>query len=403
MKRSESELDEYIDNELEAVIDLRHRIHRNPEPGYEEFKTAQAVVDFIREVPGIKITTGIADTGIVATLGSEKSGKCIAFRADMDSLAIQETTGLPYQSAVDGWMHACGHDGHTALQAGVVRVIGRMQDRLKGPVKFIFQPAEEQKGGGKRMVEAGVLENPHVDAIYALHGWPEYQVGEVASRSGAFFASTDSFMIVVKGKGGHAAFPHLTVDPVVIASSIVSAGQAIVARTVNPLDSAVISFCVISGGNAFNIIPDKVTLKGTIRCFDQQLRAGLKERLTRLAQSIASASGGEAEVTIRKGGYPTLICAKEETDFLFETCRAWMDDNQVLEVPPVLAGEDFAYYAQQAPACFWLLGVRDPEQETWPMLHTSNYNFNDKAIPLGLRVQCEVALAFQRRHAAGQC
>ena len=390
-------MEEYISGELEAVIDLRHRIHRNPEPGYEEFKTAQAVVDFIRDVPGIEIATGVAETGIVATLGAGKPGKCIAFRADMDSLAIQETTGVPYQSEVAGWMHACGHDGHTALQAGVIRVLGHIQDSLKGPVKFIFQPAEEQKGGGKRMVESGVLENPQVDAIFALHGWPEYQVGEAASRSGAFFASTDSFTIVVKGKGGHAAFPHHTIDPVVIASSIVTAGQAIVSRTVNPLDSAVISFCTISGGTAFNIIPDEVTLKGTIRCYDQQLRAQLKKRLTRLAEGIAGASGGEAKVVIHEGGYPTLVCAEEETKFLFETCRSWMNSDKVLEVPPVLGGEDFAYYAQRVPACFWLLGVRDPDSETWPMLHTSNYDFNDKALPLGMRVQCELALTFQNR------
>ena len=397
MEISRSKLSNLVDEELNAVIGLRHRIHANPEPGYQEFRTAESVVSFIKDIPGIKIETGIAETGVVAVLGADKPGKCIAFRADMDCLSIEETTGLPYASTAKGWMHACGHDGHTALQAGVVRVLGRMQDELKGPVKFIFQPAEEQKGGGKRMVEAGVLDSPKVDVIFSLHGWPEYQVGQVATRHGAFFASTDSFEITVIGKGGHAAFPHHTVDPVVVASSIVTAAQAIVSRSVNPLDSAVISFCAISGGNTYNVIPDTVTLKGTIRCFDQELRDQLKQRLTRLAEGIADSSGSEAEVKILEGGYPTLMCAKEETNFFLETCRSWMSGDQVLEVPAVMGGEDFAYYAQRVPACFWLLGVRDPGAESWPMLHSSNYDFNDKAMALGIRVQCELALAFQQR------
>lgn len=387
-------LNEMIASEIDGIVRLRHQLHRIPEPGFQEYETAELIFESIKDVQGITIEREIATTGILAVLGAEKQGQCIAFRADMDALPIQETNPLAYQSNRDGWMHACGHDGHAALMVGLIRVLGKCQHVLEGPVKFIFQPAEEGLGGGKKMVDAGVLKNPQVDVIFALHGWPDLKLGEVASCAGAFFASTDSFTIRIVGKGGHAAFPHHTVDPVVIAANLISSAQSIVARYVDPLDGAVISFCEVKGGNAFNIIPDEVTIRGTVRCFDSDLRIRLKEQLKQMAQGISEGYGGSADVCFHEGAYPSLICSDSATAYFFETTRAWMPEGSVLQARPTLGGEDFAYYAQEIPACMWLLGVNDSKTEEVPKLHTSKYNFNDNALSIGIQVQCELALRY---------
>jgi len=386
-----------ITEELQAIIDLRHQLHQIPELAFQEHQTTQLLQSFIRDTPHVRLLTGIAKTGFTATLFPEKTGKCIAFRADMDALPILETTGVVYASQHEGCMHACGHDGHSAILAGLVRVLSRCGEQLNGPVKFIFQPAEEGGCGAKYMVEAGVLEQPRVDAMFGLHGWPTLNLGQVGATEGPCFASTNSFDICIQGRSGHAAFPHHTVDPMPIAAGIISSLQTLVSRSTNPLESAVLSICEVRGGNTYNVIPDEVVLKGTLRCFDQGLRGHLLGKLEKMVVSIAHAFGATASLRLKPDAYPALINDLQQTRFFMETAKQVMGQCAVVTVPPSMGGEDFAFYANEVPSCFWLLGVKDPAADSWPFLHTSNYNFNDQALEIAIRIQAEIALGFQQR------
>jgi amidohydrolase len=253
---------------LPSLVQLRHELHAEPELGFEEVNTSRRVLEKLKSVPGVEIRTGVAKTGIVATLGSEKKGPCVALRAEMDALPIEEATGKPYASKVPGKMHACGHDGHTTCAVGAFLVLSKIQDELKGPVKFVFQPSEESVGGARVMCEEGCLENPKVDAIFGLHGYPiagNLRLGEVALARGPAMAGSRGFTIEVKGKGGHAAAPHLCIDPVYIGAQIVNAVQSMVSRSTNPLESMVVSVTRFVAGTARNIIPETALLEGTLR------------------------------------------------------------------------------------------------------------------------------------------
>lgn len=383
-----------IEEIREEIVELRHEIHRNPELGYEEQGTAERVMAQLSCVDGLDIRTGMAETGIVATLGAEKKGPCVALRADMDALPIEETGDVPYKSAVTGKMHACGHDGHTSCLAGAARVLGQMADELDGPVKFIFQPAEEGGGGGLRMCEEGALEDPKVDAIFGIHGWPQLPQGEVGLQAGALLAASDQFDITIEGVGGHAAFPHLGVDPIIIASQVISAAQSIVSRTTDPLQSAVVTFAQIVAGTTYNIIPQSALMKGTIRTLDEGVRRATHRKLEEIATGVAEGMGARAIVDVRDG-YP--VTYNDETAAAFVE-RVFEGDlgKQLTHVPiaPVMGGEDFAYYAEKVPATFVALGVRPRDRDTYPNLHQSDYDFHDDAVPLGIRYHVEIARGF---------
>lgn len=393
--KREKQLHELIREELDAVVNLRHALHLHPELGFQEYKTSRLLQSFIQDVPGVEIRSGLAGTGFVAILGSSKPGKCIAFRADMDALPIEESTGLPYASKIPSVMHACGHDGHSAILAGLVRVLSNFEDHLKGPVKFIFQPAEEGGAGGEKMVADGALQNPEVDMIFGLHGWPSLNLGEVGAGVGPVFASTNAFDIIVSGKRGHAAFPHLAIDPMPVAATIISAFQTLVSRSTDPLESAVVSICEINGGSAYNVIPEQITLKGTLRCFSQTHREQTLVRMKQMTEQLAAAYGATAEFKLKDVAYPVLHNDAEATRLFREICSSLADSVCLSEVPPSMGGEDFAYYAEKVPACFWLLGVKDPESKDWPFLHTSSYDFNDAALEIAMRIQTEIALNYQ--------
>lgn len=383
-----------IDRYLPEIIEFRHDLHRNPELGYEETRTSGKVAQRLEQQGGFDVQTGIAKTGIVATLGSDKPGRAIALRADMDCLPIEETSGKQWTSETSGLMHACGHDGHTSCLLGTALVLSDLTDSLQGPVKFFFQPAEEGGAGGKKMVEEGALKNPDVDMMFGLHGWPSLSLGEITSCKGNMMANADEFEITIHGRGGHAARPQKCIDPILVASQVVLALQTVASRSTAPEDSVVITVAQIQGGSAFNIIPDKVHLNGTIRTVSSETQKHVFDRIHSIATSTAEAMGARAEVNLIKG-YPVLSNAPEAFDYLQETFRNMEDPvTQVESVFPQLVGEDFAFFAQQSRSCFFGLGLKPPDAERYPQLHQSDFDFNDEALPIGMRCFSELVLRF---------
>jgi amidohydrolase len=379
---------------LPKLIALRHDLHACPELAYEERHTAGRVLSELSSLPGFDIQKDIAVTGIVATLCREKSGPCVALRADMDALPIEELTGKPYASKNPRKMHACGHDGHTTCLVGAAHLLSEMQDKLAGPVKFIFQPAEEGGAGGEKMCGAGVLKNPDVKAIFALHGYPDKKVGEIGFRPGPILAGGTRFFITVKGRGGHAASPHRTVDPIVIGSHIVVALQSIVSRASDPLQSLVVTVGEFHAGSAPNIIPETVEMTGTIRAFDPQLLQRAAEMVQEISENIAEAHGAEVVVDLRPG-YPPLLNDARCARFLQSVGAAILGEPKVdSAIPPSMGSEDFAYYLGEVPGAFWRLGICPQDKEHMPGLHEPTFDFNDDAIATGVRMHCEIALRF---------
>lgn len=384
-----------IEKAVPETVALRHELHQHPELAYHESETARRVLDRINHLPGLKIQTGLAGgTGIVATLNSGKPGKCVALRAELDALPVNEETGKPYASKTPGKMHACGHDGHTSCVVGAAMVLSQIAADLPGCVKFIWQPAEESGGGGQKMVADGVLESPKVDGIFALHGWPSLPVGTIGVRPGPVLAATNPWTMTIHGKGAHAAYPHKGIDPIVIASHIVLAWQTIVSRGTSPTDSCVVTVGKFNAGTAENIIPPSATLGGTIRTLTPETRARAVAEVRRIAERTADAFGARAEIEIRDG-YPAMINNDAAAAFVDTVAREVLGDAHVENAePPSLGGEDFAYYAQRVPAAFWRLGVRDPKQSEMPGLHHPHYDFNDAALPIGVKLHCEIARRF---------
>jgi len=317
-----------IDAILPAITALRHEIHAHPELGFEEVETARRVVSHLQRLPNLKIQTGVAKTGVVAVLNAGKPGPCVGLRADMDCLPIVEESDISYKSTCPGKMHACGHDGHTATLVGAAMVLSRLADELPGQVKFIFQPAEEGGGGGEVMCNEGVLENPKVDAIFALHGWPLLDLGVVGVRGGPSLAATNPFEITVHGVGSHAAWPHGGVDPIVAGAHIVTALQTVVARNSDPLDSVVVTVGKFHAGTAVNIIPPTAELAGTIRTLRPETRVKTVERVRQIAEHTAAALGARAEVRIREG-YPALVNDEAAAALVAEVATAAVPGNRI--------------------------------------------------------------------------
>jgi amidohydrolase len=389
---------EEITGILEEVRDLRHDLHRHPELGFEEHRTAKRVLEFIGDAGGAEVRSGIADTGIVITFGKDLPGPCVALRADMDALAMEEASGKPWTSTIPGRMHACGHDGHTAMLAGAARLIARRVDELEGPVKLIFQPAEEGGGGGSRMVEAGVLEDPTVHAIYGLHtNLPDSRLkaGPILYTNGPAMAGTGSIDIEVHGAGGHAAMPHRCVDPIFVGASIVSELQRIVARGVDPVASAVISITQFKAGTTQNIIPPQATLRGTFRALDKALLEYLGGEITRVAQSVAAAHGARADVRCELG-YPIVVNDTRAGDVFRKILEETGDASRLREVPPNLGGEDFAYFAEKVPGFFYLLPACPADREENPTCHDPAFDFNDDLLADGIHLHLQTALRFAR-------
>jgi amidohydrolase len=391
-------IESLIQQQAGPIIELRHRLHRIPELGYEEINTAAAIRDELDRI-GIKYVTGVegAPTASIAWIG-DATKPCVALRADMDALPIVEQTGLPYSSSHPGRMHACGHDGHTSILLGVASILKSIVDELPVCVKFLWQPAEEGGGGGEILCKAGVLDGrigPKVSAIFGLHGWPGLPVGCVSTRPGPLLAATDTFTATFIGKGCHAAFPHVGRDPVITACEAVLNVQQFVTRELDPTEPCVVTIPVFNAGTASNVIPDRATITGTCRTLSESARAQAQQSIRRRFAAIAAASACEVEINW-DDGYPPTVNDPRMADFVAEAARkALGSDHYLSAARPAMGGEDFAYYLQKIPGCFFLIGVKPPGQSDYPSLHSDRFDFNDAAIPTGMRMFVELVRTFQ--------
>ncbi|MCH8828460.1 MAG: amidohydrolase [Planctomycetes bacterium] len=373
------------------IVERRRQLHRHPELMYEEVRTSQLVRDTLDEL-GVSYRYPLAKTGVLATIGAG-DGPCVALRADMDALPIHEETDVPFRSEVDGKMHACGHDCHTAMLLGAARLLKKHEAELTGPVKLLFQPAEEGGAGGLRMCEEGVLDNPQVQRIFGIHVWSQLPTGTVGSRAGVFLAAAGSLKIVIRGCGGHAAAPHLSVDPVVTSAKLIVELQTLVSRETDPLDSAVISITTIHAGNAYNVIPETVELQGTIRAVSLETHSHLQARVRDVAEHIAAANRCEADVSFPGNVYPPQVNDAASWDLAKEVAGDILGENQVREIPPIMGGEDFAYYSEKIPGCFVGLGIRNESQDAVFSEHHPRFKVDEDALPIGSALH--VAYAFR--------
>ena len=365
------------------TIAMRRHIHAHPELSYQEYETAAYVAAQLRN-PGLDPTEGVAETGVTALIeGRNPESKTIALRADMDALPITEANEVPYKSTVEGVMHACGHDVHTASLLGTARILTELREDFEGAVKLIFQPGEERNpGGASLMIKAGVLENPRPASILGQHVMPYIPTGKIGFRSGMYMASADEVYLTVKGKGGHAALPEKVVDPILIASHIVVALQQIISRNASPKTPSVLSFGAINGGSATNIIPDEVRLEGTFRALDEDWRFEAHERIAKMARSIAEGMGGSCEVEISIG-YPFLTNDPETTERVRGAAAAYVGEENLVELDLWLGAEDFAFYSHEVPACFYRLGTGNEAKGTTHSVHTPVFNIDEDALEIG--------------------
>lgn len=366
------------------LIEIRRTIHMHPELGYEEVETSKLVSSWLHRF-GLEVKTGVARTGVVGLLRGKESGKTVAIRADMDALPMEELNQVPYASKIKGKMHACGHDAHVAILLGVARFFASHRDRLKGNIKWIFQPAEEGGGGGKMMVEEGVLENPKVDAIFGAHVYPQIPMGVVGVCEQEALAAADRFTIKVMGQGGHAASPHLTKDPILATGHLITQLHSIVSRNVNPLESAVITIGKVSGGTAFNIIPDEVELLGTLRTLNSETREALKMRIERMTQGIARSFGMDHRFEF-EFGYPVLVNDPEMTRLVASACTRGIGQDRVKPLKPSMGAEDFAYYLEKVPGSYFRLGTGNEAKGIVHPYHSSHFDIDEEVLPFGVEM-----------------
>ena len=363
----------------EEMIQLRQSIHAHPELGYQEFMTSDLVAERLAEW-GYEVQRGLAGTGLVGTLKAGDGTRSIGLRADMDALPVNEQTGLSYASVHPGKMHACGHDGHTAMLLAAAKQLAKTR-AFNGTLNLIFQPAEEGLAGARRMLDDGVLTQFPCDAVFAMHNMPGFPAGKLGFRAGPFMASADQVTVRVIGYGGHGAMPHKTVDPIVVCAAIVFALQTIVSRNVAPLDMAVITIGAIHAGEASNVIPDEANMNISVRALRPEVRDALEQRIRDVVQAQAAVYGARAEVTY-EASYPVLVNDAAMTDFASGVARDWVgDDGMIADLQPLTGSEDFAWFLQKCPGCYLIIGNGDGEGSC--MVHNPGYDFNDDILMTG--------------------
>jgi amidohydrolase len=385
-----------IEEILPGVVADRRDFHEHPELANQEVRTAGIVAERLRALGVEDVRTGIASTGVTGLIRGTKpgAGRTVLLRADMDALPIHEENDVPYCSQTPGVMHACGHDAHTAMLLGVARLLSERRDEFPGTVKLLFQPAEESPpGGAKPMIEAGVLEDPKVDAAFGIHIAQEHPVGEIRLRSGPAMAAADRFHLVIRGKGGHGAMPHISVDPIVIGAQIVTALQTLVARAVDPTEEAVVTVGTFKAGEAFNVIPDTAELGGTVRTFNPTNRDMLEERIGSLARGIATAMGGDAAFTYVRG-YPATINDPEMAELVREEAAKVVGEENVKEAPLMMGAEDFSYFLEAVPGTFWFVGSKNPERGLVWGHHHPRFDLDEAALAIGMESMVNVALRY---------
>ena len=372
---------DYMKRHAAQFTALRQDLHQHPEPGFEEFRTSELVAQYLTDW-GYEVERGLGGTGVVARLRRGSGARSIGIRADMDALPIEEKTGLAYSSVRPGIMHACGHDGHTAMLLGAARYLAEQGD-FSGTLNLIFQPAEEGMGGALRMMEQGLFEKYPCDAVYAMHNMPGLPQGQLVFREGAFMASSDYATITLTGVGGHGAMPHFATDPVVAAASIVMALQTIVSRNADPQKTAIVTVGAIHAGAANNVIPQLATLEISVRAMDSGIRALLEQRLKAIVQAQAASFGVQAHVEYR-AGYTVLVNTPAETELARAVGRGLVGEVNVVEQGSALTGsEDFAFMLEKRPGCYLLIGNGTGGAEGSCMVHNPGYDFNDSNLPIG--------------------
>lgn len=380
-------------NVMAEVLATRHHLHRFPEIGLSEFKTSDYVAEQLAAL-GYEVTRGLAKTGVVATLRNGGSERSIGIRADFDALPILEETGLPYASEIPGVMHACGHDGHTAMLLGAAKILAERRN-FDGVIHLIFQPAEENFGGARIMIEDGLFDRFPCDAVFALHNDPDIPFGHFALREGPIMAAVDECKITVNGRGGHGAEPQSTADPIVCGASIVMALQTIVSRNIHPLDPTVITVGGFHAGAASNVIPERAEMVLSIRSFDPDVRDQLERRIRAVAEGQAASYGMGVTIDYQRGYDPT-INHKDETDFVRDLAVSFAGQDKVYDLPrPMMGSEDFAYMLAKRPGTYFFLGTqRTPDD---PPLHHPRYDFNDDILPVGTTFWVELAERYLSR------
>jgi amidohydrolase len=374
---------------LAQAVAVRRDLHMHPELAFEEHRTAGIVAERLR-VLGLEVYEGIGKTGVVGLLDGGQPGPTIMLRADMDALPLPEENDVPYVSRNPGVTHACGHDAHVAMLLGAVEVVRERHGEVHGRIAFVFQPAEEGGGGALAMLDDGLIERFAIERAYGLHVTTIFPSGAFALRPGPLMAAVDSFDLVVEGVGGHGAMPQRAVDPVVVAADVVGGLQRIVSREIDPIEPAVITIGAINGGTTYNVIPPRVALKGTVRTFDQATRDTMEARIRRIAEHTCAAANATCSLQWHPS-YPVTANDPREAAFVRETLAARFGAERVIESPPVMGSEDFSYFAQVVPACFWFLGAGD-DAHRFPNHHPA-FDIDETAMAAGIAAHAAIALA----------
>ena len=371
----------------QRLVTHRRELHAAPELSFKEVETARYIAERLDALGVDKLTEGVGGTGLVAEIRGERPGRCVLVRADMDALPLTETADVPFRSTRAGVMHACGHDVHMAIVLELARWLAERRHELAGMVRFVFQPAEEQAGGAKLTIDAGVLDG--IDRVVGLHVWSQLPTGQVAVPPSVVMASADMFTLIIRGRGGHGALPHLAVDAVVIAAEVVTALQTLVSRETSPVAPVVITLGSVHGGSAANIVASEVVIQGTLRTFDAELRQHLLARITQVAEGIAGTMRGKSEFRHDSGTPPTINDPAIAT-LVREAAAGVVGKNAVVPWEPLMVGEDFAYFLEQRPGCFFMLGGAP---KGVPVVHhTPEFRIDERCLPIGFQVMTAAVL-----------
>lgn len=374
----------------ETLVRLRRDLHAHPELAFQEVRTAGIIAERLKTA-GLDVRTGVAETGVLGVLRGSRAGRTVLVRADIDALPILEANTVPYRSQTPGVMHACGHDGHTAVAVVLAELLARRRADLAGTLVFAFQPAEEIAAGARPMIEQGAMADPPVDAVVGLHLWNDLPAGTVAMRPGTAFASMDEIILTIEGRGGHGAIPHQAVDPVVAAAHVIAALQTVVSRETAPLDAAVVTIGTLRAGTAFNIIPDQVELRGTVRAFNEETRGRTLQRIEAIAGGVAGALRARAAMTVRVGCPP----AKNDpgvTEVVRGVALQAVGAERVLEMAPTTGSDDMAYFLERAPGCYFVVGSHNRERGLDAPHHNQRFDFDEAALAVAAKVLGGAAL-----------
>jgi len=381
---------EEVDKRLDSLVAMRRDFHRHPELSFQERRTSEIIAERLHAA-GLEVRTGIARTGVVGVLRGERPGRTVAWRADIDALPLTETLEAPFASSAPGVMHACGHDGHTAIAITLAEILSARRRELPGTAVFLFQPAEEILGGAQPMIEAGVLDHPRVEQVYGLHLTTTAPAGYVSARPGPAMASADGFTVEVRGKGGHGAMPHLSVDPITAAANILLGMQNLVSREIPAQATAVLTIGQLVAGTKSNIIPDRALMTGTLRTFNEEIRRQVLARLGDYVGHMAEAYRTQATFSVNLGSCPSVVNHQAETDFMLSTARLEIGDDAVGLGQPVMASDDMSLFLEARPGCYFRVGIGLPDGRPRPH-HAPEFEMNEGGLPAGLRVGLGVML-----------